>query len=141
MLKVAPGDLTRPRADSVGEIFWKLTTGRFPMPSYEDQFGSRQPGSLTRGEGIGLRARDGIFGVPLRGLLARVLDAQGAAVFTGSVSLDGEGRGEIPSLRPGRYTLVVESRPKAFTIQEGATRVPGPPVTAAVARPQQRQRY
>jgi hypothetical protein len=63
---------------------------------------------LVRGEGIGLRARDGIFGVPLRGLMARAIDAQGTAVFTGSVSLDGEGRGEIPSLRPGRYTLLLD---------------------------------
>jgi putative copper resistance protein D len=37
MLSVAPGDLTRPRADTVGEIYWKITTGRFPMPSYEDR--------------------------------------------------------------------------------------------------------
>jgi large repetitive protein len=64
---------------------------------------------LTRGEGIGIQVRDGIYGVPLRGLFARVVDSQQATVFTGQVSLDGEGRGEIPSLKPGRYVLSVDA--------------------------------
>ena len=64
---------------------------------------------LTRGEGIGIEVRDGLYRVPLRGALARVLDAQKTPVFTGSVSLDTEGRGDIPSLKPGRYTVQVDA--------------------------------
>jgi hypothetical protein len=65
---------------------------------------------LKRGEGIGVLARDGIYGVPLRGLSVRVLDTGGAAVYTGGVSLDNEGRGEIPSLRAGTYQLRASSQ-------------------------------
>jgi len=64
---------------------------------------------LRRGEGLGLMARDGIFGVPLRTLWARATDAAGTPVFAGAVALDGEGRGEVPSLKPGRYALRVDS--------------------------------
>ncbi|MGE0454849.1 MAG: carboxypeptidase regulatory-like domain-containing protein [Vicinamibacteria bacterium] len=64
---------------------------------------------LRRGDGIGLVARDGLYGVPLRGLWVRALDASGASVFMGDVPLDSEGRGEVPSLKPGRYSLVVNS--------------------------------
>ncbi len=64
---------------------------------------------LKRGEGISIEAKDGVFATPLRGLLVRVADSSGAAVFTGSVSLDSEGRGEVPSLRPGTYEVRAES--------------------------------
>jgi protocatechuate 3,4-dioxygenase beta subunit len=64
---------------------------------------------LKRGEGIALEARDGIFATPLRGLFVRALDATGQAAFAGGVSLDSEGRGEVPSLKPGTYELRAES--------------------------------
>ena len=64
---------------------------------------------MRRGEGIALEARDGIFAMPLRGLFVRALDATGQAAFAGSVSLDSEGRGEVPSLKPGVYELRAES--------------------------------
>ena len=64
---------------------------------------------LRRGEGIALEAHDGIFATPLRGLFVRVLDGGGDPAFTGSVSLDSDGRGEVPSLRPGVYELRAES--------------------------------
>jgi protocatechuate 3,4-dioxygenase beta subunit len=64
---------------------------------------------MRRGEGIALEARDGIFATPLRGLFVRALDASGQAAFAGSVSLDSEGRGEVPSLKPGAYELRAES--------------------------------
>lgn len=60
---------------------------------------------LRRGEGLALTARDASYGTPLRGLLVHVLDASGVPVFTGSVALDSDGRGEVPSLRPGVYEL------------------------------------
>jgi hypothetical protein len=64
---------------------------------------------LQRGEGIAIEAKDGIFATPLRGLFVRVADGSGTAVFTGSVSLDSDGRGEVPSLRPGTYAVRAES--------------------------------
>ncbi|HEY6549503.1 MAG TPA: carboxypeptidase regulatory-like domain-containing protein, partial [Vicinamibacteria bacterium] len=64
---------------------------------------------LKRGEGLGLRARDAALGVPLHTVFAEARDASGAAVFTGPLSLDSEGRGEVPSLRPGAYTVRLSS--------------------------------
>jgi protocatechuate 3,4-dioxygenase beta subunit len=89
----------------------------FQKPAYQAETrqatATEEPGELRvelrRGEGIALQARDGVFGVPLRGLMVRVLDGAGAPVFTGSVSLDSEGRGEVPALRPGSYELRADS--------------------------------
>jgi large repetitive protein len=64
---------------------------------------------MRRGEGIALEAHDGIFVTPLRGLLVRAIDGSGQAAFAGSVSLDSEGRGEVPSLKPGVYEIRAES--------------------------------
>jgi hypothetical protein len=64
---------------------------------------------LRRGEGVALEAKDGLFGTPLRGLFVRVVDGSGKAAFAGSVSLDSDGRGEVPSLKPGVYDLRAES--------------------------------
>ncbi len=64
---------------------------------------------LKRGEGIELEAKDGIFATPLRGLFVRVVDGAGNPAFSGSVSLDSDGRGEVPSLKPGVYDLRAES--------------------------------
>lgn len=63
---------------------------------------------LKRGEGLALEARDGLMGFALRSLFVRV--QQGAQdVFMGPVSLDGEGRGEIPGLKPGSYTVTADA--------------------------------
>jgi protocatechuate 3,4-dioxygenase beta subunit len=59
---------------------------------------------LRRGEGVGVRAFDAALGFPLRGLSAEARDNAGAKVFEGRVALDSDGRGEIPSLRPGAYS-------------------------------------
>jgi hypothetical protein len=64
---------------------------------------------LTHGQGIGIQVRDGIYGVPMRSVTARVLDGNQSAVFTGSISLDTSGVGEIPSLKPGSYALFVNA--------------------------------
>jgi 5-hydroxyisourate hydrolase-like protein (transthyretin family) len=64
---------------------------------------------LRRGEGIGVEARDGILATPLRGLFVRVVGAGGQTAFAGGVSLDSDGRGEVPSLRPGTYEVRAES--------------------------------
>ena len=62
---------------------------------------------LLRGEGIGIEVRDAAFGLPLRAVQVRATDAQGVAVYAGGVPLDSDGRGEVPSLPPGAYTLAV----------------------------------
>jgi mono/diheme cytochrome c family protein len=39
-LSVAPGDFTnvkKIRGETDGELFWQITKGRFPMPSFEDK--------------------------------------------------------------------------------------------------------
>jgi protocatechuate 3,4-dioxygenase beta subunit len=65
--------------------------------------------ALTRGAGLPIRATDGQTGLPLRGLTVSAF-AGPAAAFTGSVSLDSDGKGEISSLAPGTYTLHVFSQ-------------------------------
>ena len=86
---------------------------------------------LTRGEGIGIVGRDGVYGVPLHGLMVRVLDASRATVFAGPISLDGSGRGEIPSLKPGGYTLIASASGYAVTTIPGIS-VPSAPVTVSL---------
>ncbi len=85
---------------------------------------------LRRGEGIGVVARDGIYGVPLHGLSVRVLDSGGAPVYTGGVSLDSEGRGEIQALRPGTYELRANSDGYApVTVPQVMVPAPSIPLT------------
>jgi protocatechuate 3,4-dioxygenase beta subunit len=86
---------------------------------------------LRRGEGIALEAHDGIFATPLHGLFVRVADATGAAVFAGSVSLDSDGRGEVPSLKPGSYALRAESSGYA-PVSLPAVAVPSPTLMLAL---------
>jgi protocatechuate 3,4-dioxygenase beta subunit len=63
---------------------------------------------LKRGSGLAIEARDAQMGFGLRSVFVRV--QQGAAdVFTGAVSLDGEGHGEIPGLPPGSYALTAQA--------------------------------
>ncbi len=64
---------------------------------------------LTRAEGVGLRVRDGIFAIPLRGVNVSALDSASITAFSGSVPLDSDGKGEIAGLKAGIYTLVVGS--------------------------------
>ncbi len=58
----------------------------------------------------------------------RVLEAQGTTVFMGSVSLDSDGRGEIPSLRTGTYEVRAGGSDYAPVILRGIT-VPSPALT------------
>jgi len=106
---------------------------------------------LHRAEGIALVARDGIFSTPLRGLFVRVVDGSGQAAFSGSVSLDSEGQGEIPAVKPGVYEVraqssgyaavsltgvAVPSRSIALTLTPGgALEIQCGPQTLALAKP------
>ena len=78
---------------------------------------------LARGQGIEIQARDGLAGVPLRSVSVRVLDGTRAAVYTGSISLDSSGVGEITSLKPGGYSLYVNASGYA-TLIVGSVSVP-----------------
>jgi hypothetical protein len=82
---------------------------------------------LRRGEGIGVVAKDGVYGVPLHGLSVRVLDSAGAPVYTGGIPLDSEGRGEIPALRPGTYQLRADS-PGYAPVNVPQVAVPAPTI-------------
>ena len=64
---------------------------------------------LARGQGIEIQARDGLAGVPMRSVSVRVLDGSRATVYTGTISLDSTGTGEITSLKPGGYSLYVNA--------------------------------
>lgn len=86
---------------------------------------------MTRGEGLALRVRDGIYQIPLRSASVRVTDGAGATVTATWLGLDGEGNGEIASLRPGRYTLVVGSDGYATRVIDGVV-VPGAPLPVAL---------
>lgn len=86
---------------------------------------------MSRGEGIGVIGRDGVYGVPLHGLMVRVLDGARSPVFTGAIALDGTGRGDIPSLKPGVYTLTASASGYAVTTIPGVT-VPSAPVTISL---------
>ena len=64
---------------------------------------------LVHGQGIGIIARDGIYGVPMRSVAARALDGNKNTVYTGTIALDSTGSGEIPSLQPGGYSLYINA--------------------------------
>ena len=82
---------------------------------------------MTRGDGLEVRVRDGIYGIPLRSALVRVKDGRGDVGASTWLTLDGDGKGEIAFLRPGTYTIVVGgSRYAPRTIENVG--VPGPPL-------------
>lgn len=87
---------------------------------------------LRRGEGVALVGRDAAYGTPLRGLMVRVQDAAGVLAFSGPVTLDSEGRGEIAALRPGRYNLRASASGYALVVLP-VFAVPGPALTLALS--------
>ena len=86
---------------------------------------------MTRGEGLALIVRDGIYQIPLRSASVRVKDGAGLVVTSSWLSLDGDGKGEIASVPPGRYTLVLGADGYATRILEGIV-VPGAPLPVAL---------
>jgi len=62
---------------------------------------------LTPAEGIAIRVRDGICGLPLRAVTVDIFSNVQALRL--NVALDETGNGELPQLTPARYTLVVSS--------------------------------
>jgi protocatechuate 3,4-dioxygenase beta subunit len=112
---------------------------RVQKPAYQTEtleIGAAEDADVTielrRGEGIGLVARDGVYGTPLRGLLVRLVGSRvGGTAFEGPLSLDSEGRGEIPSVAPGSYELRVSSSGYAPVVAPGVN-VPSPALTLAL---------
>jgi hypothetical protein len=87
---------------------------------------------LSRGTGIAIKVLDGVYGVPLRGVMVRVLDGQGSSVYgPASITLDSGGQGEIPSLPPGGYTVIADASGYAPARRDGVV-VPSPAVTLAL---------
>ena len=87
---------------------------------------------LARGEGLELRAVDGVFQSPLRSVSVSARDGSGAVVASAWVRLDAEGRGELAALGAGRYTLVVGSDGYSTRVLGGVV-VPGPGASVALS--------
>ncbi len=87
--------------------------------------------ALDRGTGLGIQAGDGLTGLPLRGISVLAYGAGGTVAFSGTVSLDSSGRGELASLGPGVYSLYVFSNgysPRSFP----SVQVPSPTLAVAL---------
>jgi hypothetical protein len=66
---------------------------------------------------LSIRANDGLTGLPLRGVSVIAYAGGGGVAFSGSVSLDSTGKGEITSLAPGVYAFYIFSNgysPRSF---------------------------
>jgi len=63
---------------------------------------------LKRGSGLALETRDAQMGFGLRSLFVRVQEGP-VDSFTGTVSLDGEGKGEIPGIPAGSYAVTAQA--------------------------------
>jgi protocatechuate 3,4-dioxygenase beta subunit len=63
---------------------------------------------LKRGSGLSVEAKDAQMGFGLRSLFVRVQEGTTDA-FAGLVTLDGDGKGEIPGIPPGTYAVTAQS--------------------------------
>jgi hypothetical protein len=63
---------------------------------------------LKRGSGLAIEAKDAQMGFGLRSVFVRVQEGATDA-FVGAVSLDGEGKGEIPGLPLGSYSVTAQA--------------------------------
>src|SRR4029077_7456680 len=83
--------------------------------------------AMDRGTGLSIRANDGLTGLPLRGVSV-IAYAGSAVAFSGSVSLDSTGKGDISSLAPGVYAFYIFSNgysPRSFpTVQVPTSLLP-----------------
>jgi hypothetical protein len=86
---------------------------------------------LVHGDAIAIEVRDLAFGVPLHAVQVRAVDAQGAVAFAGMLTLDSEGRGEIPSLKAGGYAVGVYAAGYAPALLTAS--VPAPRIVVGLA--------
>ena len=100
--------------DDLEGVDYKITARRSGYESVTKTIRPTEAGEelrmeLKRGSGLGVEAKDGQMGFGLRSLFARA--QQGTSdVFTGALSLDGEGKGEIPGLPPGVYSITAQAQ-------------------------------
>ena len=94
-------------------IDYRVTARRSGYESVTQTVKPADPGEdlrieLKRGSGLSVEAKDAQMGFGLRSLFVRV--QQGTIdAFAGVVSLDGEGKGEIPGIPPGSYSVTAQS--------------------------------
>ena len=79
------------------------------MPASLDSQAVELDFTLDPGAGLPIQVSDGLSGMPLGGVSALAFGADGSVAYQGTVSLDATGKGEVPSLLPGRYSLYVFS--------------------------------
>ncbi len=87
---------------------------------------------LARGDGLDVTGRDGLLGTPLSMLWVKVYDGTGAQVLEAFPPLDSAGRGEIPSLKPGAYTIVAAGGSGYAPLAYSGVPVPGPALAVAL---------
>ena len=63
---------------------------------------------LKRGSGLSVEAKDAQMGFGLRGLFVRVQEGV-QDVFVGNLTLDGDGKGEIPGIPAGSYSVTAQA--------------------------------
>lgn len=88
--------------------------------------------ALTRGDGLDVTGRDGLLGTPLSTLGVKVYYGTGAEVLDTFSRLDSAGRGEIPSLKPGSYTIVAGGWSGYAPVTYEGVPVPGPALAVAL---------
>jgi protocatechuate 3,4-dioxygenase beta subunit len=86
---------------------------------------------MRRGEGLEVRARDGLTGTPLTRVYIRLVDGAGRTAATSVLTLDGQGSGEAPAVPEGVYSVLLGGSGYAPVRIDGAA-VPGPAVAAAL---------
>jgi protocatechuate 3,4-dioxygenase beta subunit len=99
--------------DDLEPVDYRLTARRSGYESVAQTIKPSESGEdlrleLKRGSGLSVEAKDAQMGFGLRGLFVRVQDGTQDA-FSGSVTLDGEGKGEIPGIPPGTYTVTAQA--------------------------------
>lgn len=88
--------------------------------------------ALARGDGLDVTGRDGLLGTPLSTLWVKAYDGTGAEVLDTSTRLDSAGRGEVPSLKPGSYTIVAGGWSGYAPVTYEGVSVPGPTLAVAL---------
>jgi 5-hydroxyisourate hydrolase-like protein (transthyretin family) len=136
-------DTKRAVSDSTGRYtLTDLDPGSYQLTARKDGFASKSRPetvgdasltvdfALTKANGLALHVFDGATGLPLAGVSALAVSAEGATLFTGAVSLDGNGRGEIASLGPGSYVVRLFS--VGYAPRQLTAEVPGPLLETAM---------
>ncbi|MEO8055766.1 MAG: carboxypeptidase regulatory-like domain-containing protein, partial [Acidobacteriota bacterium] len=88
--------------------------------------------ALARGDGLDVTGRDGLLGTPLATLSVVVFDGAGAEVLNTFSRLDSAGRGEIPSLKPGTYSIVAGGWSGYAPSKYEGISVPGPSLAVSL---------